>query len=214
MGELMDTVGPYYGITFISDRQKGSVETFDNIMEGSDRRFCVRHLYENFKLKLEFKGQQLKIELWEASRSYTAADFELHIRKISELNVEAYKWLRKVPAELWSRLAFTERSKNEVVINNMCESWNAVILEARDKLIIYMLEWIRRHLMLRFQCKKEWMLSQQSLLCPEIQKSLNKVKQQARMCKVHYVGHEKYEVQCYGISEAVDLDKKSYSSRV
>ncbi|XP_059624939.1 uncharacterized protein LOC132268176 [Cornus florida] len=101
-----------------------------------------------------------------------------------------------------------------MLINNIYESWNAVILEARDKPIIYMLEWIRRHLMLRFQCKREWMHTQFGLLCPDIQKAFNKVKQQASMCKVHYVGDDKYEVQCYGISKAVDLDRHTCSYRV
>ncbi|XP_059668726.1 uncharacterized protein LOC132313796 [Cornus florida] len=166
-------------------------------MEGSDHRFYVRHLYENFKLG--FKGQQLKIQLWEAARAYTEADFQQHLRKMKELNVEAHDWLTKVPVHLWSRSAFIDTSKNNILINNICESWNAVILEARDKPIIYMLEWIRRHLMLRFQY---------------IQKAFNKVKQQASMCKVHYVGDDKYEVQCYGISKAVNLDRHTCSCKV
>ncbi|XP_059631698.1 uncharacterized protein LOC132274437 [Cornus florida] len=152
MTELMDAVGPYEDITFISDRQKGLVDTFENIMVGSKHRYCVRHLYENFKLR--FKGQQLKIELWEAARSCTEADFNAHMRKIHELNVEAYRWLHNVPSELWSKSGFSYQSKSDMVINNMCESWNAVILKARDKPIMYMLEWIRRHLMLRFQQKR------------------------------------------------------------
>ncbi|XP_059627528.1 uncharacterized protein LOC132270369 [Cornus florida] len=73
MGELIDDVRPYNDITFIFDRQKGLVETFESTIEGSDHRFCVRHLYENFKLR--FKGQQLKIQLWEAAWAYTEADF-------------------------------------------------------------------------------------------------------------------------------------------
>ncbi|XP_059626731.1 uncharacterized protein LOC132269519 isoform X2 [Cornus florida] len=212
MGELMDAVGPYNDISFISDRQKGLVETFERMMEGSDHRFCVRHLYENFKLR--FKGQQLKIQLWEAARAYTEVDFQQHVTKMRELNVEAHDWLTKVPVHLWSRSAFTDTSKNDLVINNICESWNVVIVEARDKPIIYMLEWIKRHLILRFQCKREWMHTQFRLLCPDIQKALNKVTQQACMCKVHYAGDDKYEVQCYGISEAVDLDKHTCSCRV
>ncbi|XP_059658699.1 uncharacterized protein LOC132305031 [Cornus florida] len=105
MTELMDAVGPYEDITFISDRQKGLVDTFENIMVGSKHRYCVRHLYKNFKLR--FKGQQLKIELWEAVRSCTEADFDAHMRKIHELNVEAYRWLHNVPSELWSKSGFS-----------------------------------------------------------------------------------------------------------
>ncbi|XP_059650403.1 uncharacterized protein LOC132296203 [Cornus florida] len=212
MSELMDAVGPYQEITFISDRQKGLVDTFENIMDGSDHRYCVRHLYENFKLR--FKGQQLKNELWEAARSFTEADFDVHMRNIKVLNAEAYGWLHNVPPEFWSKSRFTYQSKSDMVINNMCESWNAVILQARDKPIIYMLEWIRRHLMLRFQKKREWMESKDGLLCPEIQKNLNKVKRQARMCKVLYAGYNKYDVEYFGIGEAVDLEKKTCSCKI
>ncbi|XP_059669101.1 uncharacterized protein LOC132314232 [Cornus florida] len=164
VGEFQDVVEPYHDITFISHRQKGLVETFDSLMEGSDHKFCVRHLYDNFKLR--------------------------------DLNVEAYDWSTKVPTKLWARSSFTETSKNDILINNICESWNVVILEARDKPIIYMLEWIRRHRMLRFQCKKEWMHTQFGFLCPDIQKALNKVKQQATMCKVHYASKNKHVVAC------------------
>ncbi|XP_059624678.1 uncharacterized protein LOC132267545 [Cornus florida] len=212
MSELMDAVGPYQEITFISDRQKGLVDTFENIMDGSHHRYCVRHLYENFKLR--FKGQQLKNELWEAARSFTEADFDVHMRNIKVLNAEAYGWLHNVPPELWSKSRFTYQSKSDMVINNMCESWNAIILQVRDKPIIYMLEWIRRHLMLRFQKKREWMESKDGLLCPEIQKNLNKVKRQARMCKVLYAGHNKYDVECFGIGETVDLEKKTCSCKI
>ncbi|XP_059627245.1 uncharacterized protein LOC132270049 [Cornus florida] len=120
MSELMDAVGPYQEITFISDRQKGLVDTFENIMDGSNHRYCVRHLYKNFKLR--FKGQQLKNELWEAARSFTETDFDVHMRNIKVLNAEAYGWLHNVPPELWSKSRFTYQSKSDMVINNMCES--------------------------------------------------------------------------------------------
>ncbi|XP_059654751.1 uncharacterized protein LOC132301519 [Cornus florida] len=212
MGELMDAVGPYYVSMFVVLFViQGLVDTFENILQGSNHR---KSLKNTEGLPLRFKGQQLKIELWEAARACTEADFEQHMRNIRQINVEAHDWLRKVPPHLWSKSAFNFTSKNDVVINNMCESWNSVILEVRDKPIMYMLEWIRRHLMLRFQVKREWMESQAGLLCPEIQKQLNKVKQAARNCKVHYAGENKYEVQCYGISEVVDLNHRSCSCRV
>ncbi|KAK9293352.1 hypothetical protein L1049_021344 [Liquidambar formosana] len=48
----------YTGITFISDRQKGLVDTFAVLLPGADHRHCVRHMYANFKEK--HKEQDLK----------------------------------------------------------------------------------------------------------------------------------------------------------
>ncbi|KAL8470907.1 hypothetical protein ACS0TY_033476 [Phlomoides rotata] len=38
-----------------------------------------------------------------------------------------------------------------MLLNNVCESFNSCILEARDKPIISMLEWLRQWMMTRFQ---------------------------------------------------------------
>ncbi|XP_059626164.1 uncharacterized protein LOC132269126 [Cornus florida] len=212
MTELMEAVGPHFDITFMSDRQKGLVNNFDTILYGAEHRFCVRHLYENFKLK--YRGQNLKNEVWEAAQSYTEADFELHMNKIKEMNARAYEWLRRVPPNVWTRSSFGCHSKTALVINNMCESWNEVILPARDKSILYMLEWIRKHLMLRFKKKRDFINSKCGLLCPDIQEKINKRKRSARICKVHYAGDDKYEVECRGISEAVNIGKNTCTCRI
>ncbi|XP_059627174.1 uncharacterized protein LOC132269967 [Cornus florida] len=211
MEVLMDVIGSPYDITFMSDRQKGLLDTFDNILYGADHRFCVRHLYENFKLK--YKGQNLKNAIWEAAQSFTDAEFDKHMKKINDMNVEAVEWLKKVPPKVWSRSKFSNRSKCALVFNNMCESWNAVILPARDKPILYMLEWIRRHLMLRFENKRQWINSSNGLICPAIEKELNKRKVEARMCTVKYDGYEKYDVQCRGIGDTVNIAEKTCSCR-
>ncbi|XP_059663614.1 uncharacterized protein LOC132309316 [Cornus florida] len=212
MTELMEAVGPHFDIVFMSDRKKGLVDSFDTILYGAEHRICVRHLYENFKLK--YKGQVLKNEIWEAAQSYTEVDFQFHMNKIREMNEEAYQWLNRVPPRVWTRSSFGFHCKCPLVINNMCESWNAVILPARDKPILYMLEWIRKHLMMRFQNKRDFMNSKVGLLCPEIQKEINKRKRCARFCKVRYAGYHKYEVECRGVSDAVDIGNNTCTCKV
>ncbi|XP_059657229.1 uncharacterized protein LOC132303818 [Cornus florida] len=152
MEELMNIVGPPRGLTFMSDRQKGLLQTFEDVLEGADHRFCVRHMYENFKKK--FKGLQLKIELWNAAKAYDEVEFNKHMQKIKDINGDAYDWLVKVPFYLWARAHFPTTSKCDLVINNMCESWNSVILKAREKPVITILEWIQKHLLRRFKKKK------------------------------------------------------------
>ena len=52
--------------TFISDKQKGLQLALDELMPNAEYRHCIRHLYNNFKLK--HKGLALKNLLFEASK--------------------------------------------------------------------------------------------------------------------------------------------------
>ncbi|KAK2354663.1 hypothetical protein QL285_092151 [Trifolium repens] len=45
--------------TFISDQQKGLLPAIDELLPGVDQRFCVRHLYNNFRKR--FPGKNLKL---------------------------------------------------------------------------------------------------------------------------------------------------------
>ncbi|XP_077247615.1 uncharacterized protein LOC143887412 [Tasmannia lanceolata] len=73
---LLNDIGQMetHGWTFISDRQKGLVETFEDILPNADHRFCVRHMYSNFKA--EFKGKILKDTMWTAAYTSTLIEFQ------------------------------------------------------------------------------------------------------------------------------------------
>ncbi|KAL0413844.1 UNVERIFIED_CONTAM: hypothetical protein Sradi_1586100 [Sesamum radiatum] len=45
--------------TFMSDKQKGLMQAFEEVFPGSDHRFCVRHLHNNFK-QAGFRGLAYK----------------------------------------------------------------------------------------------------------------------------------------------------------
>ncbi|XP_017416415.1 uncharacterized protein LOC108327195 [Vigna angularis] len=51
--------------TFISDQQKGLLPAIQDLLPGVDQRFCVRHLYSNFRKK--FPGKDLKRLMWRAT---------------------------------------------------------------------------------------------------------------------------------------------------
>ena len=54
-----------------------------------------------------------------------------------------------VPTKTWCKPAFNFYPKCNVLMNNIFESFNAIILAARDKPILTMCEWIRKYLMNR-----------------------------------------------------------------
>ncbi|KAL0445366.1 UNVERIFIED_CONTAM: hypothetical protein Slati_2259300 [Sesamum latifolium] len=96
-GQLLVAVGR-------DDRQKGLVDALRRLAPGSEHRFYVRQLYENFKAK--FKGEELKEYLWKAATTTNKQEFRAYMKKIAELDPKksrdyetAAKWLSKILAE-------------------------------------------------------------------------------------------------------------------
>ncbi|KAL0430339.1 UNVERIFIED_CONTAM: hypothetical protein Sradi_0659900 [Sesamum radiatum] len=122
------------GWAFISDRQKGLLEAVSNLAPNAEHRFCLRHMYNNFKGK--FKGVELKKLFWKAASTYSVKQ---HLRVMKEIEriqpkklpteQTAYEWLSEIPSHHW----------------------------AREQPIIDMFESIRRKLMSRIQVKREGM---------------------------------------------------------
>ncbi|GAA0155538.1 hypothetical protein LIER_38109 [Lithospermum erythrorhizon] len=61
--------------TFMSDKQKGLIEAFKNVLPNVDHRFYVRHLHENFK-RAGFKETTYMDALWSAVTSTTTQYYE------------------------------------------------------------------------------------------------------------------------------------------
>ena len=59
--------------------------------------------------------------------------------------------MMKTPLRYWSRLYFRTTNKCDVVLNNMSEAFNIVIVEARAKPLVTMLEEIRTYIMERWE---------------------------------------------------------------
>ncbi|XP_048501011.1 uncharacterized protein LOC125497627 [Beta vulgaris subsp. vulgaris] len=69
-----------------------------------------------------------------------------------------------------------------MLTNNMCETMNAVIKEARDKPVLTCLEWIRRYIMKRHADKWEGTESYTGRFMPYVGKVLNWIKEGAKHC--------------------------------
>ncbi|XP_019158450.1 PREDICTED: uncharacterized protein LOC109155176 [Ipomoea nil] len=136
LGITKDTEQDY---TFISDKQKGLMPAFEEIIPGVEHRFCVRHLHSNMKVA-GFQGKALKDALWECARATTLNSYTSALHKLRALDEEACQWLGdKSPTE-WSRSHFSSHTHCDMLVNNICESLNAALLGARDQPIIDCLE--------------------------------------------------------------------------
>ena len=76
---------------FLSNRQKGLVETIKAVFPGCPHGFCMHNPAENFCKKV--KNVQLVELLWKATRESTRDLFEENMGKIREIDSGAYDWL-------------------------------------------------------------------------------------------------------------------------
>ncbi|XP_060182953.1 uncharacterized protein LOC132612894 [Lycium barbarum] len=201
--------------TFMSDKQKGLIEAFNEILPYVGHRFCVRHLHNNFK-KAGFFGLSLKMAVWAAAKATTMKFFKIYMEKMHELDAEAAAWLNEKPPTEWSKSHFSSGAKCDVLLNNMCECFNSIILDARDKPIITLLEKLRYLLMARFQANrdkaKRWNSSD---ICPRIKDILHKNESAAAAFIPIKSNQWNYEILGASIADnwAVDLQNRNCSCR-
>ncbi|KAF7113497.1 hypothetical protein RHSIM_RhsimUnG0116600 [Rhododendron simsii] len=120
---------------------------------------------ENFAIKFNHDGNSVnyfdycdndrisRIELEAMSKELGATymgRFRSLMEEFKEEDVAAFKLLAKHEPHHWSRSHFSEAPKCDMLLNNLCESFNAAVLDA----IITMLERIRIYLVRRASIEK------------------------------------------------------------
>ncbi|XVF46934.1 hypothetical protein PTKIN_Ptkin03bG0068200 [Pterospermum kingtungense] len=184
-----------YQFCFMSDKQKGLVDALLELMPNAEHRNCVRYLYTNFKTA-GHKGKGLKDALWRAARSTELKEFKDAMKDLKEKDIEAYKWLEGKNPQHWSKSHFSIRPKCDMILNNLCESFNKYILEVRDKPILTLMETIKTKLMGRIAMKSEVAAKYPGPLCPKIQMKVDKSIDESRKCFAKHAGQSRYQVSC------------------
>lgn len=124
----------------------------EELLGNVDQRFCVRHLYNNFRKK--FPDLKLKELMWKATTASHVNAWEKIMLEIKGVNEEAFKHLIEIPPRLWSKPRFRTNTSCDTLVNNMSETLNYVFVAARAKPIVTMLEEIRVYIMQRWESNR------------------------------------------------------------
>jgi hypothetical protein len=90
----------------------------------------------------------------DATRAPNEIHFKYYLSVIRGMDERAYTYLERVDPKMWSRHAFRTSSCSDILLNNISESFNAWVLEAKEKLILTCLETIRWQLINQFNQKR------------------------------------------------------------
>ena len=107
----------------------------------------------------------------------------------------AYNWLINKHPKNWSRSHFKATAKCDILLNNLCESFNGAIVHARDQPIITMLELIRRYIRKRMVARRVMVDKWHHEVGPRVLKIIEKNKQHSVECIAEYCGDLKFEVR-------------------
>nr|CAH66742.1 H0404F02.18 [Oryza sativa] len=102
----------------------------------------------------------------------------------------------------WSRAWFKIGSDCDSVDNNMCESFNKWIVQARYLPIISMLEAIRCKVMVRIQENRDKAAKWNTLICPNIYKRLKSYITESAFCHPIYNGDDSFELAVPGSQQS------------
>ncbi|XP_021859367.1 uncharacterized protein [Spinacia oleracea] len=182
------------GYTIMSDQQKGLLKVITIVWPTAETRVCARHVYCNFR-QVYGGGLEYKRGFWKIAKSTTMNDFNANMDLFKAIKVEAGDDLLKRNHTKWIRAFFTSQSECDCIDNNMNEVFNAYILSSRHKPIVTMLEDIRESLMERLHKKRDFIANKDIIICPRIQKRLEKEKLDARRWLAFWDGHFSYGVR-------------------
>ncbi|KAF3644680.1 hypothetical protein FXO38_20060 [Capsicum annuum] len=168
-----------------------------------EHRHCVRHLYNNFK-KVH-KGLSLKTRVWNAARENYVSKYLYEMNMLEKEDEEARNWFNDKPPKFWSKSHFRTTTKSDMLLNNLCESFNELkpILKARRKPILGLLGGIRIYLMRRMNQKRKVVL-----------KYKEEKKEQAATSIPTRAGQLLFQVHTmYGEQFSLDLNGRTCSCR-
>jgi hypothetical protein len=129
------------GWVFISDQQKGLINAMKDFLPKAEHRMCARHIYANWRKK--HRAHEWQKKFWAVAKASNQQDFNYYRANLAQETPEGAKDMMRTEPVHWARAFFPVGSKCESIDNNLCESFNHAIVDARFYPIISMQEKIR-----------------------------------------------------------------------
>ncbi|XP_010507063.1 PREDICTED: uncharacterized protein LOC104783626 [Camelina sativa] len=193
--------------TVISDKQSGLVKAIQTVILEAEHRQCSRHIMDNWKRRSH--DMELQRLFWKIARSYTVGEFNGYMLELKNYNPSAYDSLLKTNPRTWSRAFFKVGSCCNDTLNNLSESFNRTIRQARRKPLLEMLEDIRRQCMVHnakryiIACRLKTRFTKRAHA--EIEKMI--VGEQA--CERWMARHNKHEIKHGDMIYEVDMSART-----
>ncbi|XP_076908216.1 uncharacterized protein LOC143564979 [Bidens hawaiensis] len=131
------------------------------------------------------------------------------MEEIKKTNLDMFLWLSEIPTARWSRSHFSGRAKSDMLLNNLCESFNKQLAGARDKPIITCLEYIREYITMRIVNVKKMQANARVPLTPQATKAWDEIQTEASKLSVMLVDEVTYQVKSLRSQCVVNVEDRT-----
>ena len=133
--------------------------------------------------------------MWELASSTTHEQYVERMEALRIIYPQAHQYLLGVaPKEKWVKAYFSSHVCCDVILNNICETFNSKIAIARELAIITMLEEIRTSQMERIQIRGQWVKTYDHALPPVVKEIVDKLYVRASSWRATWNGEDSYQV--------------------
>jgi len=168
-------------------------------------------VYANWKKK--FKKKEYQKKWWICAKASNMTLFNRAKAKLAQDTREGARTIVNSGPKHYCRTWFKLGSNCDSVDNNICESFNKWIIDARFYPVITLLEAIRCKVMVRIQQQRYAAEKWSGLVCPNIQKKLKYYIKQSGYCHAVSNGRDAYEVRHFDHRFLVSLVDRTCSCR-
>ncbi|KAI0497570.1 hypothetical protein KFK09_020802 [Dendrobium nobile] len=195
-------------LAFISDMEKGLGEAIKVVFPTAEHRVCMRHFWKNIKKFFRCEdGHKLQKLVWKAANTFSQHNFNAYFEEIRSLSPGVYSYLSALKCK-WSKSTFSLHIKNHYNTNNMSESFNAWVEEARSKPVVDLIDMVRGMMMEQRSQRKINCSSWKGPLVPCVEEYLRDV----TTTKNHFIIREststKAEVEGRNDRHEVDIENR------
>ncbi|OMO57550.1 Zinc finger, PMZ-type [Corchorus olitorius] len=201
-----------YGIK-IARRTVGLKRAVSEEIPRAEHRNCARHVFANWIGRTLDRSYEQAY--WGIVKAGTEEECQAKVDSLIAKNDTVGKELMQDDKNprAWSRAFYGEHAKCDMVDNNICESFNSILLEARTKSIITMLEQIREETQKRIEAKRIFCSKWKHNYAPLIKKKFDERKKEAREWKMVSYGVNGVEMKKGRMCYIVKLDRRTCSCR-
>ncbi|XP_016165019.1 uncharacterized protein LOC107607601 [Arachis ipaensis] len=172
----------------------GLMQVFQEMMLALEHRLYLRHLYANCK-RAYGGGTILRDLILSIAKATYVEEWERRMTQLMHINHQCYEKLASLDPKLWCKSHFTFLAKSDMLMNNISEAFNGRILEARDKPILTIFEWIQCYWMSRFAKKKKKKAEKyKGTIMPKPKKKLNVIAMRAMEWQARWARGLTYEI--------------------
>ncbi|XP_070020845.1 uncharacterized protein [Nicotiana sylvestris] len=138
--QLRNAIGSRENLIFLSDRHQAIANGIVKVYPESHHGICIYHLEQNLKRR-KVKSEVIKL-FQSAARVYKRKEFDIYMSDIANADKKTYDYLMEEPPKRWAR-SCSPRRRYDMLTTNIVESMNSVLLEARELLMLRMMDLIQ-----------------------------------------------------------------------